>query len=95
MEPQFPINSIDELIRVLREPTGHSITRKGKRIPQNREIYKTQRGGWAITYGGGELPDDLLHRAIADGVISDCYKGRFPGAHEGFGYDLTERVNAS
>ena len=77
-------------MRILREPTGCQIASKGKSREATREIYKTVSGGWAITYRGGDLSEEVLREAIAKGVVADCYVGK--GLHPNVGYDLVERL---
>jgi hypothetical protein len=94
------IQSVDQLIEVMRSPTGVTYRRRvgtGKdRHYENkiatRAVYLCQGGGWAVDYGGGELPETVLREAISAGILIDAFAGKFEGATPGVGYELAPHL---
>jgi hypothetical protein len=76
------LNTVDELIRELKRPTG--VTIKLKKGLSNRTairaVYETQiggpRGDHGITYGGGVVAAQIVDEALRCGLI----KPEFPDA---------------
>ena len=92
VEPGVSIQSVKDLERILRKPTGKTYKAKGRTEIAVHEVYATAAGGWAITYGGGDVPAAVVREAIRRGVIADRYAGQFEGAYPGVGYGLPEHI---
>jgi len=97
------IQSVDELIEVMRRPTGVRYRRRvgtGKdrhyeNVVAMRTVYSCYGGGWAIDYQGGELPETVLREAISAGILIDAFAGKFEGAHPGVGYELAPHLKVN
>lgn len=84
-------------VRVKAPPTGSAdwlLDILTNSIP-HREVYHGQRGGWWLTYGGGEVSPEAVHELVARGAIvsvySNCPNGSY---HVGRTLDIDRTMEA-